>query len=199
MTSLTYSPPSSSLDPSPASDTKLSASELSAIFDSAVGLSTNTNININKYQLALYRTDGSELSMTSKILVTILKQSQLTHIPQMYLTMVDRNIALILEDSQQVFRELAPIVKAVFLRAEPVKSLCVIIDGKIWLHIINRAAKGSVHFCVVLKTPPVPLQINENQLVEEANNTYNIAKLESSVRRYRYLVFFMLLYIFLAH
>lgn len=190
MTSLTYSPPSSSLDPS---DTKLSASELASIFDSAVGL----NANINKYQLALYQTDGSELSMTSKILVAVLKQSQIPHIPQMYLTMIDRNIALILEDSQQVFRELAPIVKAVFLRAEPVKSLCVIIDGKIWLHIVNRVAKGSFHFCIVLKTLLVSLRINENQLVEEANNKYNIGQLESSVRRYRYMVFLILLYIIL--
>jgi hypothetical protein len=159
--------------------TRLSDDEIQRLREDVEGLS------LQGYTIVLHRTDGSELTMPSKVRTTIDNVEHTRYVESMYLTLVERNISLILIDSVTLLQSLSPAVKCIFARYEPIKSLSIIVDGKIRVQISNNIAKGNMHFCMILKTQPVtPVNVQDE-----------LISLDTSRRRYRNICFMLLLLI----
>lgn len=160
--------------------TRLSDDEIQRLRDGV------SELCVKGYNIALHRTDGSELTMPSKIRTSIESTEHVRYVENMYLTLVERNISLILTDSVSLLQSLSPAVKCIFSRYEPIKSLSIIVDGKIRVQISNNVAKGNMHFCMTLKT----------QSITSVNMEDNLISLDTSHRRYRNICF-MLLFVIL--
>lgn len=150
---------------------RLSGDEISCIYDTVSHINTSNN----DYNVRIYRTDGTELEMPRKMLINIQNTEHVKHINTLYMTMMERNIHLILSDYVELFQSFAPIVKSVFSRHEPVKALSFIVDGKCRVKIINDMAKGDMCYAVILTPKKDIILQNINSQLEISHKRYKRA------------------------